>query len=278
MLEHSERISQLGRLATRSDGPWTVLEIPPAPAGRDLRPDIALAAGQRRHLVQRRGQRTVAGRRCQVYRARGALTTGALARQRPTGRDHVEFCVARGAIVVDQREVADGRVIRTARATSVSTARVADVPPTPAAEVLSVEAGGGKTTPVDAGVRPPFDRFYVPEQPPAGFVSGGRFAVVPPGLSGETSIIADVYTRGVDFVIVDQGATRGGAPPFDADRPTTGADLGALGQGEIVLDLRANEVRVQLPDNGFLRVIGTQPPEQLVRLARSLRLQPKEQL
>jgi hypothetical protein len=155
----------------------------------------------------------------------------------------------------------------------VRTSSVPAVPPIPDVEVLGVAAGGGKMTPIRAGTRPPFARFYALPAAPDGFVGAGRFAIVPPGLNGTTSIVADVYTRGADFVLVDQGASTDGRPPFDTERPTSAVDLGALGQAEVVLDLRANEVRVVLPDGGFLRVIGTQPPESLVLLARMLREQ-----
>ncbi len=67
------------------------------------------------------------------------------------------------------------------RATSVRTDRVADAPPIPDVASLGVAAGGGRTTPIDAVTRPPFERFYAFSEPPAGFVAAGRYAVVPPG-------------------------------------------------------------------------------------------------
>lgn len=278
VLEGSERITALGRLATRSSGgEWTVLEIPPAPAGRDLRPDIALAAAEGRDLVERRGVKTVAGRPCRVYRAGGPVDSGSLATEGPSDRRNTEFCVGRGSIVLEQVETDDGRVTRRVRATSVVTgAPVGQLPAIPAVAPVGVAAGGGRVQPLDAATRPPFDRFYVAAPPPTGFTAAGRYAVVPIGLAGVTSLVADVYTRGADMLLIDQGASTTGKPPFDDDRPTESAAVGELGEGETALDLRANEVRVLLPDGGFLRVVGTRPLDELLAVARQLRLQPKE--
>jgi len=278
VLHQGERRTALGRLATRSSSEWTVLEVPPAGAGSDLRPDIALSAAVRRHIVQRRGQRTVAGRRCQIYRAAAPVSAGALVGMVPTPARHTDFCVGRGAIVLEQTDVERGRVVRHLRATRVRTgASTPDVLAIPTVDSLPVAAGGGRTRPISVAARPAFDRFYALPDPPRGFAAVGRFAVAPPALAGATSLVADVYVDGADFVIVDQGATSGGPVPFDTGRPTSTVELGELGQAEVVLDLRANEVRVRLPDNGFLRVIGTRPPADLVALARQLRLVPKSE-
>ena len=272
-LPGSVRVGDLGRLATRSDGPWTVLEVPPAPAARDLRPDIALADGQRRHLLQLRGRETVAGRRCQVYRSGRSVDAGVLATSRPGTRTYTDFCVARGSVVLHTHEVTDGKVTRDARATAFTT-RAVDVQPIPSVATVAVDAGGGRTTRIDASTRPPFDRFYALDTTPAGFTPVGRFAVVPPGLAGTTSLVAEVYVRGTDYLQIDQGASRDGSVPFDTGRPSSAVDVAGLGRAEVVLDLRANEVRVVLPDGGFLRVVGTLVPQELVHIAENLRQQP----
>ncbi len=272
----TERITALGRLATRSASPWTVLEIAPAGAGSDLRVDIALVEAQRRGLVVRRGRRTVAGRRCQLYRTGGAIAGGSLSRARPTPRAYSEFCVARGSIVLEQQDVQDGATTRLLRATDLAVgAAVRDVPGVPAGEGIDVSSGGGRSQPTDPHPRPPFERFFVFAQTPPGFEYVGRYAVVPPGLAGDTSLVSDVYRRGADLLIVDQGASRSGRPPFDHARPTAPIHVAPIDAAELVLDLRANEIRAALPDGGFVRVIGTLEVAELRGLASRLALQPK---
>src|SRR5205085_1271869 len=84
--------------------------------------------------------------------------------------------------------------------------------------------------------RPPGLTFWEPSQAPAGFSHLGRFAVVPPqppaGTRGPppalSTAIDDVYGRGPDVIVVEQGpaaGARASQPPGGQD-----VDLGALGQ------------------------------------------------
>jgi hypothetical protein len=87
--------------------------------------------------------------------------------------------------------------------------------------------------------------------------------------------IDDVYVRGADAIVIEQGSTVNDAkfkPPSGADA----VDLGpALGRGQLLLSASASEVDAE-PDGGvrFVRVVGTVPSQELIALARSMTLQP----
>src|SRR5205085_6614104 len=128
--------------------------------------------------------------------------------------------------------------------------------------------------------RPPGLTFWEPSQAPAGFSHLGRFAVVPPqppaGTRGPpaalSTAIDDVYGRGPDVIVVEQGpaaGARASQPPGGQD-----VDLGALGQGRLVLSATAPSVTAVLSNNSFVRVSGTVPPGDLVAVARFLQPQP----
>ena len=83
--------------------------------------------------------------------------------------------------------------------------------------------------------------------------------------------MVDVYVRGADYLVIDQGGTLEGAQPFEASPLGRPADLGALGMGEVIPSLRATDARVTAKGK-YVRVAGTLHPDDLVALAKQLRL------
>jgi hypothetical protein len=93
--------------------------------------------------------------------------------------------------------------------------------------------------------------------------------------SNQLAGTADVYERGADVFLVDQGATLRGADAFKPDPANPRTDLGPrLGRGEVLIGPRGNEVRVAMKGGRYLRVYGTLPVGELAALAG--RLQPVE--
>jgi hypothetical protein len=252
------------RLLTRAgDADPVVIQVPPSPAPGDPRPDAGLQAALEAKRVRAGGRRHVLGRTCQVYRADDGVEScidaaGLLLEERSTGRVTVAVGVDVHPLLSDERFAVEG---------------------TP----LTIQQGGGSVRPVDPSSLPPGSWWVLPE-PPAGFTAKGRYAVVPPnqaeGFSDPTkrdSLIAgfaDVYVRGPDVLVVDQGSTLGGGPPFGAEDRTLPIDLGAPGQGEVVPTLGTVQARIAVGGGHFLRLVGTLPPRQLESIAAHLVQQP----
>jgi hypothetical protein len=179
-------------------------------------------------------------------------------------------------LVLEEAETRLGKLVRRAIATQVATGPAAGkVPPIPDGDRVVDGPEAGATRRIDPSAPLPYVTSYVLPAPPAGYTLFGRYAVVPPGASGDYSLVADVYTSGAEVIIVDQGASRSGAAPFDVNRPRRRVVLPGFGSPESVLDFRANEVRGHLPDGGFIRVIGTRPLSELLAVARSVQPQPR---
>ncbi|HVM51882.1 MAG TPA: hypothetical protein VM262_01675 [Acidimicrobiales bacterium] len=287
------RVSDAGVLATTSDGAsWVRIEVPLALAGGDLRPDAvlddALAAG----VVEVVGTRRVAGRPCRVVAFGGPVGGGTLTPVGAVAGESVEACIDGAGLVLAESWSVAGVVRREREAVRVEVGEVLgpvgdDVFGVPAsASTLSFGDGGGSVRAVAPGEDPGFTERWQATVP-AGFEHAGRWHVLPPAVgapvdptvprAADVALVTDVWVRGPDLVLVDQGAVVGGGPPPWDDRPWgEPVDLGALGPGELVFDLRLSEVRVVRGDGGFVRVAGTLPPAELVAVARSLELEEEE--
>ena len=261
-----------------------VITRPPGLAGADLRVDPVLGDAIAAGLLERREWRRVLDRPCQVFRAGASVSSGELRRPTPDG-EYADICIdQRGHVLEDWWIGEDGRPIQQRLAIDIEDGvPIADdffrLPTTP---TVAADQGAGSVKAISADSKPPEAEFYVLDSPPPGFVHQGRFTVVPAqaGLldpAQRTSImasVADVFVRGPDFLIVDQGGTLGGKPAFEYGEDTKKADLGPLGQGEERLAFSGNEVRVILPTGRHVRVHGTLPIGDLVAIARALRATP----
>lgn len=280
----SEQIGVLGRLfvpkAPSADE--ALLETGPSIAPSDLRIapvlDDLVAAGR----AERREWREVADEPCQVVRFGGPVSAGTVAARLEPDDEYADVCVSERGLVFEELWVVEGLVQRRRLAVEVDADTA--VPGSvfaPASETsvkpLPVEKGGGSFRRVDdasAYAAP----FWVADAPPLGTYRG-RWAVVEAAANDpndeetqerRVGSVADVWSDGVDVVIVEQGSTAGGVSPFElGDGPRIVVD--GLGEGEIVFDLRTSEVRFRRPGGYFLRVRGTAGAEQLGAVARSLR-------
>jgi hypothetical protein len=282
----TERWSTLGRLVTRSQGADAVsIDTAIASAASDLRPDLFAermeAAGKLREGETSR----VGGRPCRRVAEAGEVATAP-----PPGEGTqtgslpvvVERCVDDLGLVLEERwTTAGGERVLTKRAVELEVGD--DVPDVdlPDAAPLPLEQGNGAVEELEADARPPFAEVWsLPA--PAGFTHLGRYAVQPARLTGsptaltgdpDVALYTDVWVRGGDLLLLDQGASRSGALPFDPASTLGPVDVPGLGAAELAVDLRLAEVRLTRPEGGFVRLAGTLDPDDLVELAATLRLE-----
>ncbi len=266
----SERVSRLGLLGTRSIGAdWILIDVPPAPASADTRLDALAPALVAAGVVEEIGTDDVGGRDCVVYRSidpRDGIVT--------------ERCVDADGIVLRDRWIdRDGTEVRRATATAIRTGDAGaldeELGGLPDAERLGAERGGGAVRAAADDEVPPFAQTFAFD-PGGDWELVGRFQVVPPRLGADAAELAqdpgvalysDVWRRGPDLLVFDQGATTGGPAPFAPGDPTEPVVLDGLGPAEVALTDRLVELRVLLDDDGFLRLAGTVPPDEVLRLA-----------
>ena len=260
----SERASRAGLLATRSDGAeWVLIDVPFSPATGDTRLDRFGAV-----VTEERGTDDIGGRPCSVGRTTFAGQAVAA----------VDRCVDAAGIVLRETWLdADDEVIQTMTAMELEVGGIS-VGPMPSGVRLPEADGNGVVRAVDDDEPIPFAEAFALD-PGTGWELVGRHLVVPPVLElstsavaapADTAIVSDVWQRGPDLLVLDQGASKSGARPFgDADE-IAAFSLPDLGDASLTADDRLAAVNVPLPDGGFLRLSGTVDPEDLRGLAATI--------
>jgi hypothetical protein len=277
----TERESTFGHLAVVGNEEPFVLVVGPRLAAPDLRLDPVLDEALERGLLERRERRSVAGRVCQVYRAASSVTAGDLD-EPGTEDEYADACFDEAGILLEEWWISGGKPIRQRVAVEVETdIDMGAVLRLPSSSTLPPEEGGGGIPELEPDSAPEGSFWQLgPESVPRGFVFRGRYSVVPTQTEAfgdprnRGSIVAstvDVWVRGPDMLVVEQGATLGGSSAFDPDPRAPTTDLGPLGTAELRLRLDRVEARVQLPRGGFLRVYGTLTSDEIVEVARALR-------
>lgn len=270
----SQRASDLGVLATTSGGEWGRLVVPPALASGDIRPDAVLAAAVGSKVMRDVGPSSVAGRKCHAYVAGTTVSGGTL--EQLSGNERAEVCIDASGLVLQERWTIDGKVVRTRRAVALSFDSADFTVPDG-----SVLPGSGLVNKLADDAPIPFPIMVTIGTFPSGFTHVGRYAVVPPDLTPtrdadapkttKVATVTDVWTRGADVLLLDQGAASG-VDPFVPSAVAAPLDLPGFASSRLVLDLRATEIRIRLDDGGFVRLSGTISPEELVAIAGSLEL------
>ena len=271
--DRSTTINAFGRLKNDE----AVFAVAPGPAPLDVRPDTFTRAASREGLLEAREVRRVAGRSCRVLRTRGP-ETGPLEAVDEDAETYSERCFDRRGILLEEVSVSDGEVRSRRLATEVSEdPRIEDDTFETGDPTIPVDKGGGSVQRLAEGSKPPGD-FFEARRDPTGLEHHGRYAVIPPQTGFDDPVernkvvafTSDVWTDGVDVVVVEQGATLGGAPPFQEAEGGVDVELGEAGSGQLVFNPVGAEVRALLGGGSFLRVFGTVPPDDLARVARGL--------
>jgi hypothetical protein len=256
-----------------------VFAVGPNVGSYDLRPQISVDEAVERGLLDRREQREVVGRRCQVYRAATTVSEGVLEPLDAASGEYADVCLDADGLLLEEWWVVDGNAIRQRVATAI-----ADEVPRGFGDGWSDEAtsepageGGGSVIRLLQGSAPPGVFFEAPSAP-AGFTHLGRYSVIPPqaidvqGADQYKAIAstADVWRSGVDVLVLDQGGSLGGGAVFPPDPDNRTVDLPGIGTAEVVLGLSTNEVRIPRDGGKYVRVIGTLPSDDLLAFARTL--------
>ena len=267
-----------------------LLHIPAAAPPPDVRADVIVPAALRAHRAVVVGHDTELGRPCQLIRSAAPLRAGSLPPLQLHAR-YVESCIDRDGIVLRERQLSGGHVLSERRAVQVQTgdSAVADASFGMSGTPTPFNSGGGAFTPLTLTSRPPGGSWAL-DQPPAGFRQVGKYAAVPPqpqlfggggngfgsmGLPGGlVTEMDDVFVRGTDFLVLQQGSTLNGAA-FTPPGNSLAVDLGRLGHGQLLLAGNSTTV-VAEPGNGkgFVRLSGTLPPDRLIALMRELAKEP----
>ena len=267
-----------------------LLHVPAGAAPQDVRADVVVPAALRAHELKVVGREQVLGRPCQVFRSGAPLRAGPLPRLRSSAT-YVDTCIDGAGIVLHETLVSAGRTISDRRAVLAQTgdAAVAGASFDLTGPATPFNSGGGAFTPLTLTSRPPGSSWAL-ERLPAGFQHLGRYAVVPPqpqlfgkggggygsmGLPGGlVTEMDDVYVRGSDVIVLQQGSTINGAA-FTPPANGVSVDLGRLGQGQLLLAGNGMTL-VAEPGNGkgFVRMSGTLSPDELVGLMSRLSKQP----
>lgn len=268
------RVADFGYFGEREPGDETeVLTAVPVPSPGDVRADLL-------NLDHGGDVRRIAGRECQVHISGAPLLFGNVVEG-----DDTESCIDADGLVLEE-VVRDDKGIVTRWV-----AREVDTDPTTTAADFALEGvvarsaaeGGGSLREVEPTSRS-VGAFYEIADVPIGFVHRGRYAVVPPqeaspdDESSRAHVVAgvvDVWVRGIDVLVLDQGGTLGRVPPFGVHPHGTPEDaLSAQYRGiaESIPGAHANEVRVLLPPGRYVKVVGTLPLDDLIELVEELTL------
>lgn len=287
----SRTTTDFGRVSIGSASAQPLLvETPPSLAASDLRLDAVLADAVEAGLVVGRERRRVGQANCQVYRSHDPFASGTFGHEPATRTHYTDTCIAASGLVLEELWVTDGRILRRRLASKVdASATVADDEFAAFGRHLEAREGGGSIRRADPTTRPAGAAFWEGLTVPAGFSARGRFAVVPPQRTeadqseGETSVlpaasprkrvgaVSDVWERGIDVLVLEQGGTVDGTSIFPAEpEGAKTIDVPGLGTGTVVLDARFSEIRFQLPRGRYVRILGTLPVAALQAAAASL--------
>ena len=259
----------------------TAVGLAPAPEAAGFRPGPIVADAVDEGVLVEREQRTVAGRRCQVYRTSSVF--GGTTFAAPTSDlEFVDVCVDADGLLLELVETFEGRYIRQRVAESVDVeVSVTDdeLNDLPHEQTIPANQGGGSIRRVDPSSAP-VGPFLVVDAPPSGYQLLGRFEVIPPqpdisNPSTRGQVVAatsDVYVSGASMITVERGARLDKAAPWEPDDRFPDVDLApTAASGEFLAGVTGGEVRALLGSGRFVRVYGTAPLAELTAVARALR-------
>ncbi len=270
-----DSVESFARHAERQTSFW----IPPGPTAADRRPDAVIDDAVDDGYIRARETRRVAGRLCRVYRAGGGSVSPSLP-PLDRAKEFTDVCVdAAGVVLEEVAFSASEEITRRTVATSVT-----ERPRLPERGIKAPKPQGdartvGSVIELEPDSRLPGGRFWELGDAPKHFTARGRYSVVPAGQPGFTdptarssviTFLSEVWTRGPDVFVIEQGATRG-SDPFGADPNARDVKVKGLGRGELRYSMTASEVRFDVGGTRFVRVRGTLPPSELLEIARDLR-------
>ena len=274
------QIASLGRLSIpRSETTQASAVVgTPTLASGDFRFDVGIPAALDGGVIEAREWRRIDGRECRVFRTGGPVGAGESPPYDPEGPEYADICVDRTGFLLEELWVSDGRALRRKLAIRIEPGET--VPPRlleHTATPIPAAQGGGSVREVESDSYPP-GRSWFARSLPDGFEQFGRYAVVPaqPELVDEEqrarrrASIVDVWLRGIDLLIIDQGGTIGGVDIFSPDPSAQPVQAGDFGEAEAIPDFRMNEIRISLDRGRWIRIQGTLDFDDLLDVAEGL--------
>lgn len=278
-----DEVSDFGLVREAAPGsPPIVVVRPPAAAVDDVRLDGSLGDLEAAHALTPLGWRRVLGRPCEVFRSTAVLQAATLAPLSPRPDSYVDSCVDSAGLVLEELQYSGHTLISRRQAVEVSVGIPRDRAQFAIREQPSVSftQGGGRVVKVPETTVIPGAAWTLAT--PSGFDYLGRYAVAEPSssfpaggqpMANRLAGFTDVWIRGADFVLLDQGGPLygGDSPPTDPlGRPIA---IPGVGPASVVPGAQASTVRVDLPAGRYIQLEGTLPPAQLADLALQLRPQ-----
>jgi hypothetical protein len=279
----ADEVSDFGLVREAAPGsPAVVVARPPAAGLDDVRLDASLGDLETRHALAPLGWRRVLGRPCEVFRSTAVLQAATLAPLPPRPDSYVDSCVDSAGLVLEELQYSGHTLISRRQAVEVSIGIPRDRAQFTIREqpTVSFSQGGGRVVKVSGTTVIPGAAWTL--APPPGFEYLGRYAVADPSssfpsgglpMSNRQAGFTDIWVRGPDFVLLDQGGPLygGDSPPADPlGRPI---DVPGVGPASVVPGAQVSTVRVDLPAGRYVQIEGTLPPAQLADLALQLRPQ-----
>jgi hypothetical protein len=263
------------RFAVSTEGGAQVSFSRPAPAIGDIRFDATIEELVDTELFEVRERRRVLDHECTVYRTGEIVQTFSFAA--PTDSNWADACIGEAGVLLEEVAVVDGELaLRVLAVEFEAGITIPDYQITVPGEpnVFAPAATLLAELPLDVA---PFDGFWHFPTPPEGFEHRGRYLLREPEVPGDPGaptrdIHADVYVRGSDAVIVQQGPA-GSEPTLD-DGPARTVDLGDIGLGTIAPGLSGSTVFVETPDERYVFVLGTVASLELEEMVRGMRQSP----
>ncbi len=286
----SERTSGFGQISIGSPSSARVLiEGPPALAVGDLRLDAVLDEAVATGVAARREVREVLGRRCRVYRTYEPVAGGTFSPQPFTALEYADSCIDASGLLLEEVWVTDGRVLRHRLASDLDLSpKIGTDDFAPFGKLLKPDEGGGSIREVDPSSRVATEGFFEPAGVGEGFERRGRYAVVPAQRKeltaedqaerplekagkGRIGAVSDIWERGADVVIIEQGASNDGSSVFKIEDGAPTITVDGVGRGQVIIDGRLSEIRFPIgPSGRYVRVMGTVGVSALETIAHSL--------
>ncbi len=274
------QIASLGRLSIPKSGQTQAAAVIGSPtlASGDFRFDIGLPPSLDAGVVEAREWRRVEGRECRVYRTGGPVGAGDTPPYDPDAPEYADICVDRSGFLLEELWVSEGRALRRKLAVRIEPGE--EIPPSLLEHTgtpIPAAQGGGSVREVEADSYPP-GRSWFTREVPSRFEQVGRYAVVPaqPELVEEENrarrraSVVDVWQRGIDLLVVDQGGTIGGIDIFPRNPNAEEVEVDGFGEAEAIPGFRMNEIRILLERGRWIRIRGTLGFDELLQVANGL--------
>ncbi|HEX9258495.1 MAG TPA: hypothetical protein VF855_03090, partial [Acidimicrobiales bacterium] len=266
----------LGRYSySPSDGQTEVGRATPRSAAGDVRLDATLDDLVTSGKFVARERRKVLGYECQVYRT--GLGVESFQVEAPTDTDYADTCIDANGLMLEQVTLVGGVVSQRRIVTEIdAAATLADDRFEITGDDTPLADGGTELRDIDKATLPVTGYWQLS---PDGYEHVARYRVLQPGKSSSTDTsttsttvpppqetYADVYSKGADYIVVQQGP-KAAAP--DAATDTEAVTVGDLGGGQLQVAIAGSSVQTfpSAPADWFVTVTGSLSKAELVEIA-----------